>query len=264
MSHALNILLGWPGAFIIKRMQYLLNLTTFIVYSLKDWFSNLQLFNRHSYRPLITQIIFTGIDAMPTILFLALVTGFVFAFRIIALFESVTDTLGILVYIIGLEVGPMIAAITLISRTGSAITVDIANMKLHREIQTMERMGMDINEYMIAPRILGVTLSQIAVSVFFTVLTLFFGIIISGFLLSPTHFQTLFKLANYVTPLVFVVFIIKNILFGMTIGATACFHGLKVNESPTEVPQQTQKAIVNMLIMLFIIDGVFALMMVWS
>jgi ABC-type transporter Mla maintaining outer membrane lipid asymmetry permease subunit MlaE len=50
-------------------------------------------------------------------------------------------------------------------------------------------------------------------------------------------------------------------LFGITIGATSCYHGLKVGSSPTEVPQQTQQAIINMLIMLFIIDGVVALLM---
>ncbi len=256
-----NRLLGWPGSLLLRKLDYLINLTTFTLFALIDWIRHIRVFSRHSYRPLVTQIIFTGIDAMPTILFLALVTGFVFTFRMIALFESVTDTLGILIYIIGLEVGPMIAAITLISRTGSAITVDIANMKLHKEIQSMELMGMDMNDYLIAPRILGVTISQLAVAVYFTLLTLVTGIIISGLLLSPTHFKLLFKITDNIEPLVLLIFVVKNILFGLVIGATACYHGLKVGQSPTEVPQQTQRAIVNILVMLFVIDGIVAVMM---
>ncbi|HEY9052278.1 MAG TPA: ABC transporter permease [Gammaproteobacteria bacterium] len=261
MTQVWNRLLGWPGSLLLRKLDYLINLTTFALFALKDWFQGIRFFSRHSYRPLVTQIIFTGIDAMPAILFLALVTGFVFTFRIIALFESVTDTLSILIYIIGLEVGPMIAAITLISRTGTAITVDIANMKLHREIQSMELMGMDINEYLIAPRILGVTISQLVVAVYFTLITLVTGILISGLLLTPTHYKLLFDITDNIEPVVLLIFVVKNILFGLVIGSTACFHGLKVGKSPTEVPQQTQRAIVNILVMLFVIDGVVAMLL---
>ena len=263
MAHALNSILGWPGAFVLRRLEYLVNLTTFVCFALVDWFSRVRFFSRHSYRPLVTQIIFTGVDAMPSIVFLALVTGFILTFRMIALFDSVTDTMTMLIYMIGLEVGPMIAAITLISRTASAISVDIGNMKLHREIQSLEFMGVNINEYLIAPRILGVTVSQLVVAVFFTVITLVSGIFLSGLLTSPSHFSYLFKLADSVEPMMLLLFVVKNILFGLTIGAVSCYHGLRVGTSATEVPQQTQKAIVNILIMLFIIDGISAMVLLW-
>jgi len=59
-------------------------------------------------------------------------------FRMIAFFDSIADTVTILNYAIALELGPMIAAIVLISRTGSAITVELGNMKLHKEIESLE------------------------------------------------------------------------------------------------------------------------------
>ncbi|MCW9012816.1 MAG: ABC transporter permease [Gammaproteobacteria bacterium] len=262
MTNTINTILGWPGYFILKRLSYLLNLTTFTVFALRDWFKKIRLLNRDSYRPLVSQIIFTGIDAMPVITILALIIGFVFTFRLIALFDSVGDTVTILVYLVGLEIGPMMSAFTLISRTGSAIAVDIGNMKLHKEIEALEYMGIDINEYMIAPRILGATISQLAVAVFFTLISMVSGILLSGLLLSKTHFNYLTQLAQGLDPIVLPIFIAKNILFGLIIGATACYHGLKVDKSPTEVPQQTQKAIVNTLVMLFLIDGIFALLLI--
>ncbi|HEY9034680.1 MAG TPA: ABC transporter permease, partial [Pseudomonadales bacterium] len=145
----------------------------------------------------------------------------------------------------------------------SAITVDIGNMKLHREIQSLEIMGVDINEYLIAPRILGVTASQLVVAVFFTFITLTSGILLSGLLTSPRHFAYLFKLADSVEPLMLLMFVVKNVLFGLTIGAVSCYHGLRVGSSATEVPQQTQAAIVNILVMLFIIDGISAMVLIW-
>ncbi len=56
-----------------------------------------------------------------------------------------------------------------------------------------------------------------------------------------------------------IIFIIKNLVFGLVIGAMACFHGLLVENSPTQVPQQMQKAVVRSLVFLFLADGYFLL-----
>jgi len=262
MISALNHMSGRSGAFVLRRLYYLINLATFTSLALRDWFKAMRLFNRYSYRSLVSQIIFTGIDALPTIIFLALVTGFVFTFRMIALFDSIADTVTILNYVIVLELGPMISAIVLISRTGSAITVELGNMKLHKEIEALELMGIDVNNFLVAPRILGATISQLSVAVFFTMVTLGVGILLSGLLLSPTYFKYFSDLISGLEPFMLIIFIIKNLLFGLFIGSIACYHGLKVDVSATEVPQQTQRSIVNSLLMLFIVDGLFALLMI--
>ena len=262
MINVLNNITGWSGAFVMHRLSYLINLITFIFFSFRDWFKAIRISDRYSYRSLVSQIIFSGIDALPTIIFLALVTGFVFTFRMIALFDSIADTVSILNYVIAHEVGPMVAGIVLISRTGSAITVDLGNMKLHKEIEALELMGVDINYFLVAPRILGVTISQLSVSVFFTMITLGSGILLSGLLLSPTYFKYFGDMIAGLDPVMLVIFVIKNLLFGLFIGAIACYHGLKVDVSATQVPQQTQKAIVNSLLMLFIIDGIIAVLMI--
>lgn len=262
MITTLNNITGYSGAFFLRKWIYLINLTTFSSLALRDWYKARRLFDRYSYRSLVSQIIFTGIDALPTIFFLALVTGFVFTFRTIALFDSIADTVSILNYLIALELGPMIAGLVLISRTGSAITVDLGNMKLHKEIESLELMGVDVNNFLVAPRILAVTISQLCVSVFFTMVTLGTGILLCGILLSPTYFKYFADMLEGLEPLLLMVFIIKNLLFGLFIGSISCYHGLKVGESATEVPQQTQQSIVNSLLMLFIVDGIIALLMI--
>ena len=253
---------GGAGSFVLRRLFYLIDLISFFSYALRDWYKALKLFNRYSYRSLVSQIIFSGIDALPTIIFLGLVTGFVFTFRMISLFDSIVDTVAILNYVIALELGPMIAGIVMISRTGSAITVDLGNMKLHKEIESLEMMGIDINSFLVAPRILGSVVSQLAISVFFTMITIGTGILLSGLLISPTYFKYFADMIAGLEPLLLTVFIIKNLLFGLFIGSIACYHGLKVKTSATEVPQQTQRAIVNSLIMLFILDGIIAVLMI--
>ena len=54
-------------------------------------------------------------------------------------------------------------------------------------------------------------------------------------------------------------FTAKNLLFGLVIGGSACFHALQVRHSATEVPQQTQKAIVNSLAIIAVFDGLLAI-----
>jgi phospholipid/cholesterol/gamma-HCH transport system permease protein len=54
-------------------------------------------------------------------------------------------------------------------------------------------------------------------------------------------------------------YLIKNMLFGVIIGGNACFHGLSVRLSVTEVPQRTQKAIMNSLLYVLVINALFIL-----
>ena len=52
-------------------------------------------------------------------------------------------------------------------------------------------------------------------------------------------------------------FMLKNFLFGLIIRAIACFQGLLVKNSPTQVSEQMQKAVVRSIVFLFIADGYF-------
>jgi len=210
---------------------------------------------------MIAQIIFTGVDALPTITFLGLAAGFVFTFRLISILDSVgaaDDIVNLLVNIICLGIGPFLSAIILISRTGSAIVVDIGNMKLHGEIEGLEMLGININNYLIAPRLIGTAISQLAITVYFTFIALVFGITLSGLMVSTSHFEFIYEIGTAFTPFLVMVFVIKNLLFGYVIAATACYSGLNIRTSPTEVPQQATRAIVNSLVAIFIIEGLLA------
>jgi len=163
------------------------------------------------------------------------------------------------VNVVCLGIGPFVAAIILISRTGSAIVVDLGNMKLHGEITGLENLGIDINTYLIAPRLIGTAISQLAITVYFTALILISGILLSGYLISSTHYAILETIVTAFTPQLLGLFIIKNLLFGFIIAAISSYGGLSVRESPTEVPQQATRAIVNCLISIFLVDGLIAL-----
>ena len=253
-----NTVTGWPGRKLIQNILYVINLMTFSTLALRDWFSKNKLFDSRSYSTTAAQIIFTGVDALPTITLLGLATGFIFTFRLISLTDSLggtDDIIQLLITIICLSAGPFLAAIIIISRTGSAIVVDLGNMKLHGEIEALENMGININDYLIAPRIISTAISQLAITVYFTAIALISGILISALIINPAHFALIFKISNSITPYLVSIFVIKNIIFGFIIATVACYNGLRVQGSATELPQRTTASIVQSLSFVFIIDS---------
>ena len=253
-----NTLIGWPGRQLIKNLLYVINLVTFSMLALRDWFRKNRLFDSHSYSTTVAQIIFTGVDALPTITFLGLATGFIFTFRLISISNSLggsNDIVNLLITVICLSAGPFLAAIIIISRTGSAIVVDLGNMKLHGEIEALENLGVNINDYLIAPRIISTAISQLAITVYFTVIALLSGILISALFVNPAHFDFIFKISNSFTPYLMSIFVVKNIIFGYVIATVACYNGLRVQRSATEVPQRTTASIVQSLSFVFVIDS---------
>lgn len=257
-----NILTGWPGRQLIGQVLYVINLVTFSTLALRDWFSKNRIFNSRSYSTTVAQIIFTGVDALPTISFLGLATGFIFTFRLISITNSLggtEDIIDLLITIICLSVGPFLAAVIIISRTGSAIVVDLGNMKLHGEIEALENMGININDYLVAPRIISTAISQLAITVYFTVIALLTGILISALFVNPSHFTLILKISNAFTPYLVSIFVIKNIIFGYVIATVACYNGLRVRSSATEVPQRTTASIVQSLSFVFVIDSLLTL-----
>ncbi len=212
---------------------------------------------------IVTQIIFSGIDSLiPTILLMSISIGLsVTAQLIITLqaYGSEKEVVNLMIRFVALELSPLLTAIIIICRSGSAVAVDLGNMSFNKEIKGLELLGIDILVYVVFPRLIGIALSQIILAIYFSTLSIILGIFFSVLIDTSANFKYLFILTHSLSPLELLNFMIKNSLFGMIIGANACFHGLKVKHSVTEVPQQTQQAIVHCLISMFIINVLFLL-----
>ena len=212
---------------------------------------------------IVTQIIFSGVDSLiPTLLVMSITVAFsVTAQLIITLqaFGSEKEVMNLLIRFVALELSPLLTAIIIICRSGSAVAVDLGNMSIHKEIKGLELLGVDVMVYLVFPRLLGIAISQLSLAIYFSFLSLILGIFFSVFLESASNFKYFFIVIDSLLPLELIYFLCKNLLFGLIIGANACFHGLRVEKSVTEVPQETQQAIVHSLIMIFLVNALFIL-----
>lgn len=247
------------GRAVVGSLLYMVDLTAFIINALRGWRGK---FNRAAYQSIITQIIFTGIDALPAISLLALAIGASITTQLILLVQMVgsdADVIRMITQVVALELSPLLAAIIIIGRSGSAITVDLGNMKLHREMEGLALLGIDMREFFIRPRLAGVVIAQLMLSIYFAVIAVVSGVLFSALFSSASYYRYLVAIPMAFDPTQLIGFVVKDVLFGLIIGGAACFHALRVTDSPTEVPQQTQQAIVNSLMLIFLIDGLVAM-----
>ncbi len=256
---------GWIGQRCIESTLYLIDLTCFLVRALSIWQPHRNVFNRAVYSNLLGQIIFTGVDAIAMISFLAVLVGIGVTSQLIYIMQAITganDLTEILARLVISELGPLITGVILVGRSCSAIAVDLGNTKLHGEIEPLEYLGIDVDDYFVIPRILCMVISQVTLALYFSVIMILCGVFFSAFIYNFSAQESLTKLLNTLEVNVVIAFMLKNIFFGLGIGAMACFHGLSVGNSPTQVPQQMQKAVMRCMVFLFLIDGYFLLLMI--
>ena len=250
------------GRRVITTVLYVIDLTVFIAQAMRDWRARSSLFDSAIRHSLVTQVIFAGIDAVPSVTVLALAAGVSITVQlifIVQVFGTQSDVLSVLTQLVALELGSLLTASVLIGRSGSAMVVDLGNMKLNGEVEGLELLGINVNDFFVTPRLVGTAVSQLVLAVYFSSLALISGIALMAMLESTVYLNYLTEIPTAFDPLDVMFFVVKNILFGLIIGATACFHALQVDRSVTEVPQQTQQAIVNSLTMIFILDGIFVI-----
>ena len=194
------------------------------------------------------QIYFTGVQAMPIISLLALASGSVVIMQssLQMTFLGGGDLIGqLLVAIIVREVAPLLTALVVVARSGTAVASELGSMRVHREIEALEVMGIHPLSYIVFPRLMGGILSVICLSIYFILIALIGGFACTKFLHDMSFdFYTASLAQAFQFEDVFL-FFAKNLFSGAIIFVICCFQGMSVKQSPHEVPQVTTKAVVH-------------------
>jgi len=206
---------------------------------------------RDIVRVVSMQIYFTGYQAMPLITVLALATGSVVIMQSSAQlsFLGGSDMLGkLMLIIIVREVGPLLTALVVIARSGTAVASELGNMQVNKEVTALESMGINPLSYIVFPRLAGGVISVICLAFYFSVIALIGGFFVSRLAHDMSFAHYTFTLASSFEMNDVVMFLLKNTFSGVIIFTVCCYQGLLVQKSPHEVPQATTKAVVNSII----------------
>jgi phospholipid/cholesterol/gamma-HCH transport system permease protein len=212
---------------------------------------------RSIYSIAVNQTRFTGVDALPLIVFIALLMGGTVIIQATKNFPKfgIEDFLGnLLVIIIAREMGPLVTAIIVVSRSGSAIATEIATQKQKKEIQSLEILGINTTLYIVFPRIVATFVAIFSLIIIFDIVAFLGGYLISlttVYIPVDIFFESLlssFSLADLIITL------LKSLIYGILIPLICCYYGFKP-ESDFQIPIYVSKAVVRTLVILFVINA---------
>lgn len=243
--------LEFLGRRILTPLEYTAEVFMMIYLSFRAAFFDQAQGLRTVFSVVSAQIYFTGFQALPLISVLALASGSI----VILQSSSNLSLLGggsmlgeLMVAIIVRELAPLLTALIVISRSGTAVASEIGNMRVNREIEALESMGIHPLSYVVFPRLLGGIVSVICLAIYFVLIACMGGFLVNTVLTNMQFSYFADSLARAFTSVDIGLFFLKNAFSGAIIFMISCYQGLLVKASPHEVPQVTTKAVVNSVI----------------
>ena len=215
-----------------------------------------------AFKVLVLQILFTGVEALNIVSLIALSIGAVIIVEggtILPRFGQTSLLYSILIVVITRELGPILTAFIITARSGTAIATELGNMVVSHEIEAYISVGIDPVSYLVVPRVLGVTISVMALTIYFNFFGLFGSFLVSQ-LIKPVPFVEYFRALLATIQLRDIVStVVKSFVFGIIISVVATFQGFKVSASVTEIPRAAIKAVGQGFVLCFLADALVTL-----
>jgi phospholipid/cholesterol/gamma-HCH transport system permease protein len=204
----------------------------------------------------------SGARALPIIAMLGFLVGLIMAFQGAVLMAQFGAEIYIADFVgksVARELGPLITAIIVAGRTGSAFAAEIGTMKVNEEIDAFATMGLDPVRFLVVPRVTAATLMTPLLAVMTNLFGMAGGAVVMRGLGFPliTYVNRIFAA---VTTTDFVSGLVKALVFGLLISSSGCLCGLRTGEGASAVGRSATRAVVSSITMIVIADGVFAVL----
>ena len=155
------------------------------------------------------------------------------------------------------ELGPLITAIVVIGRSGSAFAAEIGTMRVTEELDALQTMALDPVAFLVVPKFLAMAFMLPCLAIWADLMGLLggslFGVAGGGFTLSGYMLAT--RDALFLRDITSGV--IKSLVFGMVITAVGCHEGFATGSGAEEVGRSTTSAVVISILLIILIDLIF-------
>ena len=203
----------------------------------------------------------SGLRLLPMVLFVSVALGLVIIGQTVSLLERVSANqfLGtVMVTVVVRELGPLLTALIVLSRTGTANVIELGTARALGEVEALEALGIDPIHYFVVPRVIGMALGIFSLTIY-----LILGALCSGYLwaflqdvpLRPGDYFN--QLAGALTALDFITLALKTLFFGAIIATVTCYHGLAQPLRLEEVSHATIRAVGQSVVLCVLLDALF-------
>lgn len=210
---------------------------------------------------LFRQLLKLGVGAVPIVIMLAFLIGLTLAVQSAMQLEK----FGAGVYLargVGIsmitEIGPLMAAIIVAGRSGSAIAAEISTMVVQDEVRALHVMGVSPVSFLLRPRLAALLIAQPLLTVLAQLAGIFAGLLVGLFVVGLPASLFLGELQNAITPAYFVQSMIKAATFGGLIALIGVRMGLTASGGAGAVGKQTTTCVVACISAIIISDALFS------
>jgi phospholipid/cholesterol/gamma-HCH transport system permease protein len=203
-----------------------------------------------------------GANAVPIVSLVSILVGLIIAFesaQTLAKFGAQIYVVNMIGIIMVRELGPLLAAVLLAGRSGSAFAAEIGTMKVNEELDALQTFGLDPIRFLVVQRIIAAVLLTPLLAIFATFLGVMGGALVAfglGFPWSLIFHQltSSLKLSDIGFGLS------KGVVFGVIVSAVGCLRGLQTQEGPSAVGISTTRAVVTSIVLIVMADAVFSVL----
>jgi phospholipid/cholesterol/gamma-HCH transport system permease protein len=157
------------------------------------------------------------------------------------------------------ELGVLLTAIIVAGRSGSAFAAEIGAMKLNEEVDALHAIGVEPQEVLILPRVIGLVIAMPLLAVIADGIGLTGGALLCKWLLDMPLPLYLDRVQDAISPTTFWVGIIKAPVFGLLIALSGTYRGLQVRDSSRELGRLTTVAVVQSIFLVIFANAIFAI-----
>ena len=208
----------------------------------------------------IRQVHSCGVAAIPIVAVVCFLMGVVLAYqsaRQLEQFGANIFMVDLVAMAILRELGVLLAAIMVAGRAGSAFAAALGTMKLTEEIDALRVMGLNPNQVLIIPRILGLVIALPLLTVFANAAGMLGGAFIGATVLDISGFAFTERLAVAIGLDDALVGLTKAPAFAFLIAVTGTLRGMQVKGSAEELGRLTTVAVVQSIFLIIVADAIF-------
>lgn len=216
---------------------------------------------RIRWRPVLFNIRRAGFDALPIVGLLSFLLGIVVAYQGADQLRQyganifVADLVGLSML---REFAPLITAIIIAGRSGSAYAAQIGTMAVTEEIDAMRTLGIEPMELLVLPKVMALVVVLPLLTVFADVLGVFGGMLMAQSQLDVGYGEFLDRLAKAVSITSYLVGLAKAPVFALIISVVGCFQGFRTQGGADSVGSQTTKSVVQSIFLVIVADALFS------
>ena len=217
---------------------------------------------RVRWNPVLFNLRSAGFDAMPIVGLLSFLLGIVVAYQGADQLRQyganiyVTDLVGLSML---REFAPLMTAIIIAGRSGSAYAAQIGTMTVTQEIDAMRTLGIPPLEMLVLPKLIALVIAMPLLTVFADVLGVAGGMLMAQAQLGVSYSEFLDRFPHAVSTTSYLVGIGKAPVFAVIVALVGCYQGFVTRGGPESVGQHTTRAVVQSIFLVIVADALFSI-----